>query len=175
VEKCLKSISCSRRLVVFSDQRAGYQLKYLKSIKVLHKESISTGKNSPLKFSYQTRNRVLMRRNLLTRGFPSVFADQSAKKIHSAFSFKKQKSHWSNSIWWRHCPDENRCELLTKILLQLSFIDSIVVGPKVFWPVIKFKKGLNSCSYVLIKNQEDMNYYFGFRSSMFVHFRIWIG
>lgn len=36
----------------------GYSLKVLHSVSVLHKESVSTGKNSPLKVYYQTRNRI---------------------------------------------------------------------------------------------------------------------
>lgn len=36
----------------------GYSLKVLHSVSVLHKESTSTGKNSPLKVYYQTRNRI---------------------------------------------------------------------------------------------------------------------
>lgn len=44
---------------------AGYQLFYVGTSKVFHKESISTGKNSPLKEYYLTRNRLLyIRRNL---------------------------------------------------------------------------------------------------------------
>lgn len=36
----------------------GYELKVRADVSVLHKESISTGKNSPLKVYYQNRNRV---------------------------------------------------------------------------------------------------------------------
>ncbi|MFC3879998.1 glycosyltransferase family 2 protein [Algoriphagus namhaensis] len=36
----------------------GYQIKVCQEVSVLHKESVSTGKNSPLKLYYQTRNRV---------------------------------------------------------------------------------------------------------------------
>ncbi|MFY0594621.1 glycosyltransferase family 2 protein [Roseivirga sp.] len=36
----------------------GYSLKVLNTVSVLHKESVTTGKNSPLKVYYQTRNRV---------------------------------------------------------------------------------------------------------------------
>ncbi|OEK04546.1 glycosyltransferase family 2 protein [Roseivirga misakiensis] len=36
----------------------GYTLKVLNTVSILHKESVSTGKNSPLKVYYQTRNRV---------------------------------------------------------------------------------------------------------------------
>ena len=37
----------------------GYQLKVCTEVSVLHKESVTTGKDSPLKTYYQTRNRVV--------------------------------------------------------------------------------------------------------------------
>ena len=44
--------------------RAGYEMYVVPKAKVFHKESISTGKTSPLKTYYLTRNRILfMRRN----------------------------------------------------------------------------------------------------------------
>lgn len=39
-------------------RKAGYELKVCTEVSVLHKESITTGKNSPLKVYYQNRNRV---------------------------------------------------------------------------------------------------------------------
>lgn len=45
-------------------RRAGYEIWYEPSAMILHKESVSTGKDSPLKKFYMTRNRILfMRRN----------------------------------------------------------------------------------------------------------------
>ena len=45
-------------------KRAGYTIYYQPNSSILHKESISTGKNSPLKTYYMNRNRVLfLRRN----------------------------------------------------------------------------------------------------------------
>lgn len=45
-------------------RRAGYTIYYQPNSVILHKESISTGKNSPLKTYYLNRNRVLfLRRN----------------------------------------------------------------------------------------------------------------
>lgn len=45
-------------------RRAGFQIWYEPATSILHKESISTGKASPLKTKYLTRNRILfMRRN----------------------------------------------------------------------------------------------------------------
>ncbi len=46
-------------------KRAGYKIYYVGSTYVLHKESVSTGKMSPLKIYYQNRNRIVfMRRNI---------------------------------------------------------------------------------------------------------------
>jgi hypothetical protein len=44
-------------------RKAGYQLKVAYNAFILHKESISTGKSSPLKTYFQTRNRILYQRN----------------------------------------------------------------------------------------------------------------
>lgn len=45
-------------------RRAGYRIRVCHNSHILHKESISTGKESPLKTYFQTRNRILfMRRN----------------------------------------------------------------------------------------------------------------
>jgi GT2 family glycosyltransferase len=45
-------------------RKAGYKIYYQPNSAILHKESISTGKNSPLKTYYLNRNRVLfLRRN----------------------------------------------------------------------------------------------------------------
>lgn len=45
-------------------KRAGYKVKYIGNSTIYHKESVSVGKDSPLKIYYMTRNRLLfMRRN----------------------------------------------------------------------------------------------------------------
>jgi len=47
-------------------RKAGYQNYYVGHAMIFHKESISTGKNSPLKTYYMARNRILFtRRNLI--------------------------------------------------------------------------------------------------------------
>jgi hypothetical protein len=92
-------------------REAGYQLKVLKSTQVLHKESISTGKNSPLKVYYQTRNRVhFMRRNFTNAWvFLLFFCLISLPKNTLSFFFKKQKSHLKAfNLGWRHALIENR-------------------------------------------------------------------
>lgn len=54
-------------------KKAGYDIFYIADSVVYHKESVSVGKNSPLKTYYMTRNRLLyMRRN--TRGFTKYFS-----------------------------------------------------------------------------------------------------
>ena len=46
-------------------KKAGYKIQVVQSVFILHKESVSTGKASPLKTYFQTRNRLLfMRRNM---------------------------------------------------------------------------------------------------------------
>ena len=53
--------------------RAGFEVWYCGASKVLHKESMATGKDSPLKIYYLTRNRlVFVRRNAL--GFQKLIA-----------------------------------------------------------------------------------------------------
>lgn len=57
-------------------RRAGFEIWYYGNEKILHKESVSTGKNSPLKTYYLTRNRLLFaRRNygLLTIFFNYLY------------------------------------------------------------------------------------------------------
>jgi len=90
---------------------AGYELKVLKTTHVFHKESISTGKNSPLKVYYQTRNRVhFMRRNFANPwGFILFFCLISLPKNVIHFALKNQKSHLKAfNLGWRHALIENR-------------------------------------------------------------------
>ncbi|MDZ7845886.1 MAG: hypothetical protein U5L96_03410 [Owenweeksia sp.] len=49
-------------------RKAGYELLYRGHAKVYHKESVSTGVNSPLKLYYLNRNRLLFAR----RNFPPL-------------------------------------------------------------------------------------------------------
>lgn len=89
----------------------GYQLKVLKSVHVMHKESISTGKNSPLKVYYQTRNRVhFMRRNFANSwAFLLFFCLVSLPKNVISFFLKNQKSHLKAfNLGCRHALLENR-------------------------------------------------------------------
>ncbi len=86
-------------------KEVGYELKVLKSAHVLHKESISTGKNSPLKVYYQTRNRLhFMRRNVDNSWiFFLFFCLISLPKNTLGFLFTNQKSHLKAfNLGWRH-------------------------------------------------------------------------
>ncbi|NQU33063.1 MAG: glycosyltransferase family 2 protein [Bacteroidetes bacterium] len=68
---------------------AGYSMHYVHNSYVLHKESISTGKLSPLKIYYQNRNRIVfMRRNIQGREFYVSLCYQLLVAIpKNAFSF----------------------------------------------------------------------------------------
>ncbi len=51
-------------------KRAGYEIYYVHDSLIYHKESISTGKLSPLKIYYIYRNRIVyMRRNIFGKKF----------------------------------------------------------------------------------------------------------
>ncbi|WP_406683467.1 glycosyltransferase family 2 protein [Seonamhaeicola sp. MEBiC1930] len=75
-------------------KRAGYKIYFQPKSSILHKESISTGKNSPLKTYYLNRNRVLfLRRN--SKGITLVLAmiyffGVSLPKSTIKYLFKKE-------------------------------------------------------------------------------------
>ncbi len=51
-------------------KEAGYKIFYIHNSLIFHKESIATGKQSPLKIFYQTRNRIVfLRRNVQGKEF----------------------------------------------------------------------------------------------------------
>ncbi|MBO9660703.1 MAG: glycosyltransferase family 2 protein, partial [Chitinophagaceae bacterium] len=74
---------------------------------IYHKESITTGKESPLKTFYLTRNRILfMRRNrpLLKRSvFLAYFTCFTIPKNTLTFLYKGQRQHlrsfWRGIMW----------------------------------------------------------------------------
>lgn len=85
--------------------RKGYNIYYVPGSEVLHKESVSTGKNSPLKTYYLSRNRILFaRRNfkglqflisMLYLTFISI-----PKNTITLFKEKeKLTAYWSGIIW----------------------------------------------------------------------------
>jgi GT2 family glycosyltransferase len=79
-------------------KQAGYQLWYVHSSVILHKESISTGKLSPFKTYYLNRSRILyLRRNV--KGITFVVATVyqllvAIPKNLTVFLLKKDKGHF---------------------------------------------------------------------------------
>ncbi|QEH42588.1 glycosyltransferase family 2 protein [Chitinophaga sp. XS-30] len=99
-------------------KRHGYKVYYQYKSLIYHKESMTTGKNSPLKTYYITRNRILfMRRNvkLPSRAFFMAYLVLfTIPKNTLQFMLKKEKVHlkafW-NGIFWnlKHLKKVNAC------------------------------------------------------------------
>lgn len=83
-------------------KKAGYEIHYVGTAEIYHKESISTGKNSPFKTYYLFRNRLLyIRRNY--NGFKWIIAGMFfvfiSTPVHSLkHALKKEWGH-VKSIW----------------------------------------------------------------------------
>jgi len=88
-------------------KKKGYKIYYQPKSLIYHKESMTTGKASPLKTFYLTRNRILfMRRNapgLAFLVFASYFAFFTIPKNTFGFLVKGQKEHlrsfWKGILW----------------------------------------------------------------------------
>ncbi|HEU4471301.1 MAG TPA: glycosyltransferase family 2 protein [Flavisolibacter sp.] len=88
-------------------KRKGYKVYYQPKSLIYHKESMTTGKFSPLKTFYLTRNRILfMRRNAPLPGlvvFLLYFICFTIPKNTLQFAVKKQKEHlrsfWKGILW----------------------------------------------------------------------------
>jgi GT2 family glycosyltransferase len=88
-------------------KKAGYKIYYQPKSLIYHKESMTTGKSSPLKTFYITRNRILfMRRNAPLPGlmvFLAWFVCFTIPKNTVQFLLKKQKDHlksfWKGIFW----------------------------------------------------------------------------
>ncbi|MEO0571310.1 MAG: glycosyltransferase family 2 protein [Bacteroidota bacterium] len=88
-------------------KRAGYQVYYQPKSYILHKESLSTGKFSPLKTYYISRNRILFaRRNfkpfqLMVSMFFQVFISipKNTLVFASKREFKHVKAFWEAISW----------------------------------------------------------------------------
>ncbi len=83
-------------------KQSGYEIHYVGTTEVFHKESISTGKDSPLKTFYLFRNRLLyIRRNY--KGIRFFIAASFFKLVSTPVHIIKHalKSEWahSRSIW----------------------------------------------------------------------------
>ncbi len=92
-------------------QRAGYEIYYQAAAEIFHKESMSVGKNSPLKTYYLNRNRILyIRRN--SNGFQLMvfylfYYLFAMPKAIATFVLRKEKLHLSmfvkGIIWnWKN-------------------------------------------------------------------------
>ena len=88
-------------------KKKGYKVYYQPKSLIYHKESMTTGKSSPLKTFYITRNRILfMRRNAPLPGlfvFLVYFTCFTIPKNTLQFLLKKQKDHlrsfWKGILW----------------------------------------------------------------------------
>jgi GT2 family glycosyltransferase len=88
-------------------RKNGYNIYFQPEALIYHKESMTTGKASPLKTFYLTRNRILfMRRNVPFPGlgvFFAYFILFTIPKNSLTFLLKRQTDHlrsfWKG-IWW---------------------------------------------------------------------------
>ncbi len=88
-------------------KRHGYQIYYQPKSLIYHKESMTNGKDSPLKTYYLTRNRILfMRRNKPLRNymlFLAYFSLFTIPKNTFSFLYKGKKEHlrlfWRGILW----------------------------------------------------------------------------
>jgi GT2 family glycosyltransferase len=88
-------------------KRKGYKIYYQPRSLIYHKESMTTGKSSPLKTFYLTRNRILfMRRNMSWVAqllFAGYFVLLTIPKNTLGFLLKGQKEHlrsfWKGILW----------------------------------------------------------------------------
>ena len=88
-------------------KKKGYKIYYQPKSLIYHKESMVTGKSSPLKTFYLTRNRILfMRRNMALPNltvFLLYFSFFTVPKNTATFLFKGQKEHlrsfWKGIMW----------------------------------------------------------------------------
>ena len=88
-------------------RKNGYNIYFQPEALIYHKESVTTGKTSPLKTFYLTRNRILfMRRNIHLTGFGVFlvyFILFTIPKNSLTFLLKRQTNHLKSfwkGIWW---------------------------------------------------------------------------
>ncbi|WP_291946625.1 glycosyltransferase family 2 protein [Chitinophaga sp.] len=88
-------------------RKKGYQMYFQPAALIYHKESMSTGRNSPLKTYYLTRNRILfMRRNVKWHQlmlFAGYFTCITIPKNTLSFLFRRESEHlkafWKGVSW----------------------------------------------------------------------------
>ena len=88
-------------------RRAGYKIYYQAEAEIFHKESVTMGKESPMKAYYHTRNRILfMRRNTNNYQFSLFMAFLVGCVIPKGllkYIIKRQPEHLKSfvkGIWW---------------------------------------------------------------------------
>jgi GT2 family glycosyltransferase len=88
-------------------KRKGYKIYYQPRSLIYHKESMTTGKASPLKTFYLTRNRILFMRRNVSRGaflvFAAYFVCFTLPKNSLVYLMKGQREHlrsfWKGIFW----------------------------------------------------------------------------
>ena len=89
---CYEELDWSAQTIKF-----GYKIYYQSQVYILHKESMSIGKTSPLKVYYNSRNRIMfMRRNTTALEFTCFFlylVSFTIPKNILTFIFKRQFDH----------------------------------------------------------------------------------
>jgi len=88
-------------------RKKGYELFYQPAALIYHKESMTTGKSSPLKTFYLTRNRILFMRRNVSRAaflvFVAYFVCLTVPKNTVGFLVRGQKDHlrsfWKGIMW----------------------------------------------------------------------------
>jgi len=88
-------------------RRAGYQNYYVGNSLIFHKESVSTGKNSPLKTYYMARNRILFtRRNIkglqkwISLAYQILIAGTKNLLLYLVKGEKQHfESYWNGLTW----------------------------------------------------------------------------
>lgn len=88
-------------------KRKGYKVYYQPNSLIYHKESMTTGKSSPFKTFYHTKNRILfMRRNMSKSSyfiFLLYFTFLTVPKNTATFIVKRQAAHlrsfWKGILW----------------------------------------------------------------------------
>jgi GT2 family glycosyltransferase len=92
-------------------KRGGYKIYYQPLSLIYHKESVTTGKSSPLKTYYLTRNRILFMRRNVSRWallvFSAYFVFFTIPKNSVFFLLKGQRQHFRSfwkGIFWQFNP-----------------------------------------------------------------------
>lgn len=88
-------------------KKKGFKVYYQPNALIYHKESMTTGKESPFKTFYHTKNRILFMRRNMAKGnfaiFLLYFTFFTIPKNTATFIIKRQKAHlrsfWKGIMW----------------------------------------------------------------------------